>query len=138
MWIQKIIQIKSSKRGVSLITNKILFEVPEIKNIKTGMMNIFLKHTSASITINENVSSDVRRDLNKYLDKIAPENFNYEHSFEGNDDMPAHLKSSLIGVSINIPISNGNLELGTWQGIYLCEHRNNPGTRNIIITIHGE
>ena len=139
MWIQKEISIKPKGRGISIITEEIYSQLPELKKIRIGLANIFLKHTSASITINENVSSDVRSYLESHLNRIIPENSSYyEHSIEGPDDMPAHIKSSVLGCSLNIPISDGRFNLGTWQGIYLCEHRNNGGTRKIVVTINGE
>ncbi len=139
MWIQKEIILKSRNKGFHLITDEILSYTPEIKNIKIGLINILLKHTSASLTINENADPDVRSDMKKYFDEIVPENKKYfEHISEGSDDMPAHIKASLLGNAITIPITNGRLNLGTWQGIYLCEHRNYGGSRKIVITINGE
>jgi len=128
------ISIKVSKRGFFVITDKIL-EAIDISDIKIGMMNLFLKHTSASLTINENISSDVRYDLENFTSNLIPDGYDYIHSYEGADDMPAHIKSSLFGVSLNIPITNGKLNLGTWQGIYLNEHRDKPSVRNIVITV---
>ena len=133
---QKEIKIKAPKRGFFLITDKILQSI-EISDIKIGMMNLFLKHTSASLTINENASPDVRIDMEEISSKLIPDGYFYNHSLEGEDDMPAHFKSSMFGVSLNIPITNGDLNLGTWQGIYLNEHRNYPTTRKIVITISG-
>lgn len=139
MWLQKEITLRQKKRGFHLITNEVLNQVPEIKNISIGLMQVFIQHTSASLTINENADPDVRVDMESHFNKIAPENgSHYIHTSEGADDMPAHIKASLLGSSITIPITNGRLNLGTWQGIYLCEHRNNGGGRNIVITINGE
>ena len=139
MWLQKQITLKSRNRGFHLITDEILGALPELSNFQIGMINIFIQHTSASLTINENASSDVRTDMEKHFNKIVPENASYyEHIYEGADDMPAHIKASLLGQSLNIPIKNGQLSLGTWQGIYLCEHRNYGGARKIIVTINGE
>lgn len=139
MWIQKQITLKAKPRGFHIITDEILRNIPELSKIKIGMMNIFIQHTSASIAINENVSSDVRRDFERYFNKFVPENENYfEHTLEGKDDLPAHIKSTIIGQSVNIPVSNGSLNLGTWQGIYLCEHRNYGGNRDLVVTIWGE
>ncbi len=135
-FFQKSIFIKSEKRGFFVITDKILKEV-DIRNIKVGMMNLFLKHTSASLTINENVSYDVREDMEIISNRLVPDGYNYNHSLEGSDDMPAHFKSSMFGVSLNIPITDGRLNLGTWQGIYLNEHRDIPSKREIVITIFG-
>ncbi|MBU0474318.1 MAG: secondary thiamine-phosphate synthase enzyme YjbQ [Bacteroidetes bacterium] len=139
MTLQKEITITAKSRGFHIITNEILKQIPEIAKIKIGIANIFIKHTSASLTLNENVSSDVLRDMEKYFEKFVPEdNSFYEHNYEGNDDMPAHIKSSILGQSISIPITDGKLNLGTWQGIYLGEHRNYGGARKIVITILGE
>jgi secondary thiamine-phosphate synthase enzyme len=139
MWIQKEIILKSRSKGFHLVTDEILSFIPEIEDIKIGLFNIILKHTSASLTLNENADPDVRSDMKKYFDEIVPENKKYfEHTSEGSDDMPAHIKTSLLGNSITIPITNGGLNLGTWQGIYLCEHRNYGGNRNVMITINGE
>lgn len=139
MWIQKEIALKSRSRGFHLITNEILEQIPEISEITTGIANIFIKHTSASLTLNENASPDVRSDMEKHFNKMVPEDAPYyDHTMEGADDMPAHIKASLLGPSLTIPIKNGELNLGTWQGIYLCEHRNHGGARKITITINGE
>ena len=133
---QKSITIKATKRGFFVITDKILNSI-DISDIKTGIMNLFLKHTSASLTINENVSPDVRVDMEEISSSLISDGYNYHHSLEGADDMPAHFKSSMFGVSLNIPITNGRLNLGTWQGIYLNEHRDYPTTREIVITVWG-
>jgi len=139
MWIQKEITLKSRSKGFHLVTDEILSYLPEIKEIKIGLINILLKHTSASLTINENADPDVRNDMKKFFDEIVPENKKYfEHTSEGADDMPAHIKTSLLGNSITIPISNGRLNLGTWQGIYLCENRNYGGSRIVVMTINAE
>jgi len=123
------------KRGFHLITPQILNQISDFP--KVGLMNVFIKHTSAGITINENFDESVRYDFENSINKLFPDNSNhYTHTSEGDDDMPAHLKSSIIGVSLNIPITNYKLNLGTWQGIYLCEFRNNGGRRNIIVTIY--
>ena len=134
----KEITISNLPRGFNIITNKILNSLPEIKNIKNGILFLFIKHTSASLSINENADSTVRNDLENYFNKIIKEDLNeYEHNYEGEDDMPAHIKSTIIGSNLHIPINNGKLSLGTWQGIYLCEHRNIPSNRTIIVTILG-
>lgn len=139
MWLQKEISLRSRNKGFHLITDEVLSNIPEIHQIKIGLAHILLKHTSASITLNENADPDVRTDMKNYFDEIVPENKKYfEHTSEGADDMPAHIKSSLLGNSLTIPITNGKLNLGTWQGIYLCEHRNYGGSRKVIITINGE
>ena len=138
MWYQKQIQLTAKPRGFHLITHEILQAVPELRGIKRGLLHIFIMHTSASLTINENADPDVLIDLEASLNSIAPENFPYVHTCEGPDDMPAHVKSSLMGASVTVPLNNGNLVLGTWQGIYLCEHRNQAGSRKLTLTINGE
>ena len=138
-WKEKEIQIQASSRGFNLITDKILDQVSEISDYKVGVLHLFIKHTSASLTINENADYTVRDDLETHFNKIVPENSShFTHTFEGSDDMPAHIKTSIIGNSINMPIKKGKLDLGTWQGIYLCEHRDIPRTRKISIIINGE
>lgn len=136
---QQPLQLKERKRGFHLITIEIMHALPQINELKTGVCHIFIQHTSASLTINENADPTVRKDFETWFNKAVPENDrNYLHNDEGADDMPAHLKTSLLGNSIMIPIRNGKLALGTWQGIYLCEHRNYGGQRNLIITVWGE
>ena len=136
---QKEISLKPYPRGYHLITGKILEEVPEIKDINIGWIQLFIKHTSASLTINENADSTVRTDFESHMNKMVPENAPYyQHNYEGADDMPAHIKSSLLGPSLTIPIKDGGLDLGTWQGIYLCEHRDYGGSRKVVITLMGE
>jgi secondary thiamine-phosphate synthase enzyme len=137
--IQKEIVIAQKKRGFHIITEEILRQVPELRTISKGTAHIFIQHTSASLTINENADPEVRLDFEKHFNKLAPENAPYyEHNSEGSDDMPAHLKSSILGNSVTVPITKGEFNLGTWQGIYLCEHRNYGGRRRLIITISGE
>ena len=137
--IQKEFSLKSRSRGFHLVTNEILEQVPEIKNISVGLVHVFIKHTSASLTLNENADPSVRVDMESHFNKLAPENAQYYiHTMEGPDDMPAHIKASLLGGSVTIPITNGRLNMGTWQGIYLCEHRNHGGARKIVVTITGE
>ena len=139
MWLQKEIRLKAKPRGFHLVTAEILRELPELANIKIGMLNVFILHTSASLTINENADPTVRQDFESYFNHAVPEDEPYyRHNDEGSDDLPAHLKSSILGCSLNIPITNGQLRLGTWQGIYLCEHRNRAGSRRIVVTIEGE
>ena len=139
MWIQKEIRLKPKTRGFHLITEELLHELPELRNFKIGMINVFIMHTSASLTINENADSTVRQDFESYFNRVVPEDDPYyRHQDEGSDDLPAHLKSSLLGSSLNIPIADGGPRLGTWQGIYLCEHRNCGGERRIVVTIQGE
>lgn len=135
---QKTISLPSFPRGSHLITDLIVRNMPEIKTVKAGLLNLLIQHTSASITINENFCSDVRTDLNAWMDKAVPEDFPWDHTDEGADDMPAHVKSSLMGASLNIPITDGELNLGTWQGIYLNEHRNHGGSRKIVLTVTGK
>jgi len=135
---QKEIKLPAYSRGFHLITDAIVKSFPEIKKIKTGMLHIFIKHTSASLTINENADPTVRIDFESHLNKMVPENAPYFlHNYEGSDDMPAHIKTSLMGSNVQIPITNGKLNIGIWQGIYLCEHRNFGGFRSLVITVFG-
>jgi secondary thiamine-phosphate synthase enzyme len=135
---QKEIQLLPLKRGFHLITEAILAEFSEIKNIQIGQLQVFIKHTSASLTINENADASVRVDFESHFNKMVPENAPYYiHTYEGSDDMPAHLKASLLGASVTVPITNGKLNVGIWQGIYLCEHRNYGGGRKLILTAFG-
>ena len=137
-WYQKEIELNPKKRGFHLITNELLNQLPEIKNISVGILYIFIKHTSASLTINENADPTVRIDMETHFNKMVPENAPYYmHDTEGSDDIPAHLKSVILGNSLSIHITNGKLNLGIWQGIYLCEHRNHGGSRRLVITISG-
>ncbi len=139
MWTQKEIHLKPKARGFHLITDELLRELPELRNVRIGMMNIFILHTSASLTINENADPTVREDFERYFNRAVPEGAPWHlHQDEGPDDLPAHLKSSLLGNSLNIPIADGRPRLGTWQGIYLCEHRNLGGRRRVVVTIQGE
>ena len=135
---QKEIKLSPFSRGFHLITDVILKNLPELNEISVGFVQVFIKHTSASLTINENADPSVRLDFESHLNTMVPENAPYYiHTYEGADDMPAHIKSSLMGTSIQIPITNGKLNLGIWQGIYLCEHRNHGGSRSIVITAFG-
>ena len=135
---QKEIQLQPFKRGFHLITKKILAEFSEIKFINKGFLKVFIKHTSASLTINENADPTVRVDFESHFNKMAAEHEScYIHTDEGSDDMPAHIKSSLLGSSVEIPITKGKLNLGIWQGIYLCEHRNYGGSRNLVVSVFG-
>ena len=139
MWIQKEISLKAKPRGFHLVTNEILNQLPELYDFEIGMMNVFIHHTSASLTINENADPSVRDDFESFFNDVVAENKPYfTHTYEGSDDMPAHLKGSMLGFDINIPITCGRLNLGTWQGIYLCEHRNHGGPRKLVITINGQ
>ena len=137
-FFQKEIRLKPYSRGFHLITDTILDAVPDIKLIHVGQLQVFIKHTSASLTINENADATVRTDFESHFNVMVPENAPYyRHTYEGSDDMPAHIKSSLLGASVNIPITNGELNLGIWQGVYLCEHRDYGGSRTIVITAFG-
>tara|TARA_B110000196_G_scaffold40724_1_gene31130 strand:- start:1046 stop:1465 length:420 start_codon:yes stop_codon:yes gene_type:complete len=139
MWIQKEISLNPRQRGFHLITDEVLKHLPEVQEIELGIMQVFIKHTSASLTINEDADPTVRDDFESHFNQMVPENAPYyQHTFEGPDDMPAHLKSSILGSSVNIPITDGKLNLGTWQGIYLCEHRNRGGSRKLVVTIQGK
>jgi len=137
-WSRQSIELASRPRGFHLITEEIVGWLPEIADIRVGLVHLFLQHTSASLSINENADPDVPLDLESALSAIAPEAFAFRHTCEGPDDMPAHVKSSLLGCSLTIPIGEGRLLLGTWQGIYLCEHRNHGGRRRVIATISGD
>tara|TARA_Y100001960_G_scaffold252717_1_gene269925 strand:+ start:99 stop:524 length:426 start_codon:yes stop_codon:yes gene_type:complete len=137
-WYQKEITISGKPRGFNLITDEILNNI-DISQYKIGIMHLHIMHTSASLTVNENADSTVREDMESYFNKFVPESEPYyKHTFEGSDDMPAHIKSSLLGNSVSLPIKNGSLNLGTWQGIFLCEHRNSSHIRRITATINGE
>jgi secondary thiamine-phosphate synthase enzyme len=136
---QQALRLPQRKRGFHLITMELVQAFPQLSTIKTGMLQVFIQHTSASLTINENADPTVRKDFETYFSKAVPENDPaYLHNDEGPDDMPAHLKAALLGSSVMIPIRNGRLALGTWQGVYLCEHRNYGGSRNILMTAWGE
>jgi len=136
---QKEITLKPYPRGFHLITHDIVTSFGELKEIKTGLLHVFIKHTSASLTLNENADPTVRMDFESHFNHMVPENSSYyKHNYEGDDDMPAHIKSSLLGSSITIPVTNGRINAGTWQGIYLCEHRNYGGSRNLVLTVYGE
>ncbi|WP_282124303.1 secondary thiamine-phosphate synthase enzyme YjbQ [Algibacter mikhailovii] len=138
-YFQKELQLKNYTRGFHLITDEILNAVPEINKIGIGQLQVFIKHTSASLTINENADFTVRTDFESHFNVMVPEHASYfEHTYEGSDDMPAHIKSSLLGASVQIPITNGKLNLGIWQGIYLCEHRNFGGRRRVVVTAFGQ
>jgi len=135
---QQTLSLRERRRGFHIITTEVENALPEIAQLKMGMCQIFIQHTSASLTINENADPTVRVDFETFFNKNVPENDpDYEHDYEGSDDMPAHLKSSLLGSSVSIPIRNGRLALGTWQGIYLCEHRNHGGQRRLVVTVWG-
>jgi secondary thiamine-phosphate synthase enzyme len=139
MWHQTKITLSPKPRGYHIITDEVLKKIPEIKKIETGIAHIFIQHTSASLTINENADPSVRRDFATHFKRMVPEDTSmYEHTLEGPDDMTSHIKSSMLGSSVSIPITSGKLHLGTWQGIYLCEHRNRGGSRKLVVTLTGE
>jgi secondary thiamine-phosphate synthase enzyme len=139
VWIQREIELRARARGFHLVTSEIVDAVPELRSISTGFATVFMQHTSASLTINENASPDVRRDFAAWFDRAVPDGADYfAHTVEGPDDMPAHIKTSLTGSSLTIPVSNGELMLGTWQGIYLAEHRHRGGPRRVVFTAFGE
>ena len=139
MWLQKEIRLKEKRRGFHLISGEILAQLPELSRINFGLAHIFIQHTSASLTINENADPTVRSDFEAVFNRLVPENQPYyQHTLEGSDDLPAHIKSSLLGPSLTIPVTDGAFNLGTWQGIYLCEHRNHGGSRRLVITLQGE
>jgi secondary thiamine-phosphate synthase enzyme len=138
-WIQKEFAIKARPRGFHLITDEVIAAVPELAAVRVGVAHVFLLHTSASLCINENADPDVRGDLERHFNVVAPENApHYRHTLEGPDDMPAHIKAALIGTSVTIPVRDGRLVMGTWQGLYLCEHRDRGGARRVVVTVAGE
>ncbi len=139
MWTQKTIQLKACARGFHLITRDIEQALPELADLSVGLLHVFIQHTSASLTINENADPTVRVDFEEVFSRLVPENQPYyKHNDEGPDDLPAHIKSSLLGPSLTIPVTNGKLALGAWQGIYLCEHRDYGGSRRLVLTVQGE
>jgi secondary thiamine-phosphate synthase enzyme len=137
-WSQREITLRPRPRGVHLVTPEIVEAIPELKDLRIGLAHLFLRHTSASLTLNENASPDVRRDFESWLNVAVPEDFAWTHTLEGRDDMPAHVKASLMGASLSLPIAGGRLALGTWQGVYLCEHRDRGGPRSLLVTLTGE
>lgn len=139
MWLQKEFFLPEKRRGFHLVTDEIVAAAPELKSIRCGLFHLFIKHTSASLTINENADPTVRTDLESHFNVYVPERAPYyRHDYEGDDDMPGHIKNCLLGSSLTIPVTEGALNLGVWQGIYLCEHRNQGGKRRFVATIHGE
>lgn len=139
MWIQRRVGLKARSRGFHLVTEEICRQLPELTRLSVGLAHFFLQHTSASLSLNENADPAVRRDMESYFNRLAPENAPYfEHVEEGPDDMPAHLKSALLGSELTVPVREGQLQLGAWQGIYLGEHRNRAAERAVIVTLHGE
>ncbi len=137
-WTQRTVELSPRGRGFHLITEDVLAALPEVGELRVGLLHLFLQHTSASLSINENADPDVPLDLESSMSAIAPEDFPHRHTCEGRDDMPAHVKSSLLGCSLSVPIREGRPCLGTWQGIYLCEHRNHGGRRRVVATVWGE
>ena len=139
MWIQTEITLRPRPRGFHLVTDEVLAGAPRLSELRTGLVQVFIQHTSASLTLNENASPDVLRDFAAWFDRAVPDGADYfRHTLEGDDDMPAHIKSSLTGASLVLPVRDGRLALGTWQGIYLCEHRDNGGPRRLVLTAFGE
>ena len=139
MWIQRAIELPPHPRGFHLVTREVLAALPELAELRVGLLHLLIQHTSASLTLNENASPDVRRDFESWSNAAVPEDARYwTHTVEGADDMPAHVKASLMGPSLSLPVRDGRPALGTWQGIYLCEHRDHGGRRRIVATAHGE
>jgi secondary thiamine-phosphate synthase enzyme len=138
MWVQREIRLRPRERGFHLVTREVVSQLPELGDVRVGLLHLFIRHTSASLTLNENASPDVRDDFEAYFDEAVPEDAPYwTHTIEGPDDMPAHIKASLLGPSLTLPVADGRLGLGTWQGIYLCEHRNDGGARSLVATLQG-
>ena len=139
MWVQREITLRPVPRGFHLITRDVVEAVPELRSLRVGLLHVFIRHTSASLTLNENASPEVRADLDTWLDRAVPEGAaNWTHTLEGDDDMPAHVKAALMGPSLTLPLRGGRPALGTWQGIYLCEHRDRGGPRSLLVTLNGE
>jgi secondary thiamine-phosphate synthase enzyme len=139
IWVQREVRLAPRPRGFHLITEEVVESVPELDRIAVGMAHVFIRHTSAALTLNENASPAVRRDFRSWFDDVVPEDAPYwTHTLEGADDMPAHIKASLLGPSVTVPVTRGRLALGTWQGIYLCEHRDSGGAREVVVTSWGE
>jgi secondary thiamine-phosphate synthase enzyme len=139
MWVQREIRLRPRPRGFHLVTREVLEGIPEVRDLRVGLLHVFIRHTSASLTLNENASPDVRDDFEAYFNAVVPEDAPYwTHTIEGPDDMPAHIKASVLGPSLSLPVAGGRLALGTWQGIYLCEHREHGGPRSLVATLSGE
>jgi secondary thiamine-phosphate synthase enzyme len=139
MWLQREVTLRPRPRGFHLVTGEIEAGVPELRELRVGLAHLFIRHTSASLTLNENASPDVRRDFESWFGAAVPEDAPYwTHTLEGPDDMPAHIKASLLGPALSLPVRDGRLALGTWQGVYLCEHRNRGGPRSLLVTLFGE
>ncbi len=137
-WVQRELSLPPMPSGLHVITSQVVEALPELERCNAGLLHIFILHTSASLLINENADSDVAADLEQSLDRLAPEDFPYQHTCEGPDDMPAHIKTALTGTSLTIPVREGRLALGTWQGVFLCEHRRRATGRRLVLTLHGE
>jgi secondary thiamine-phosphate synthase enzyme len=139
MWHQREVSLRARSRGFHLVTDEVVEGVPELREMRIGLAHLFLRHTSASLTLNENASPDVRRDFRAWFDRAVPDGADYfQHRLEGPDDMPAHIKTSLTGSGLVLPVADGDLALGTWQGVYLCEHRDDGGSRSLLVTLFGE
>ena len=138
MWCQRSLKLNPYRRGFHLVTDQVRQAMPEIQSLEMGMLSVFIQHTSASLTINENADPDVRHDFELAINHVVPEKLPYIHTIEGPDDMPAHVKASLLSQNVMIPVGNGRLILGTWQGIYLCEHRNQAESRRLVLTLWGQ
>ncbi|MBB6016316.1 secondary thiamine-phosphate synthase enzyme YjbQ [Deinococcus radiopugnans] len=139
MWHQRELTLRPHPRGFHLITREVVSALPELAGVRVGLLHVFIQHTSASLTVSENASPDVRRDFERYFNHAVPDGWaGFEHTLEGDDDMAAHIKASVLGVSLSLPVRDGRLALGTWQGIYLCEHRNSGGARRLVLTLMGE
>jgi secondary thiamine-phosphate synthase enzyme len=138
MWLQREVTLDARPRGFHLVTDEVLGALPELRSLRVGLLHLLIQHTSASLTLNENASPDVRRDFETWFTRAVPEDADWAHSLEGPDDMPAHIKASVLGPSLTLPIAGGRPALGTWQGIYLCEHRDRGGRRTLVATAFGE
>lgn len=138
MWHQTTLTLPAFPRGFHLVTRQVLEAIPQLRDVQVGLLHVFIQHTSASLTINENADADVRTDFETAMNHAVPEDLDYVHTLEGPDDMPAHVKASMLGSSVSIPIRDGRPQLGTWQGIYLCEHRNHASRRSLVLTLWGE
>jgi secondary thiamine-phosphate synthase enzyme len=138
MWISRDLTLDARPRGFHLVTREVVDALPELRELSAGLLHVHIRHTSASLTLNENASPDVRRDFETWFGAAVPESFAWTHTIEGADDMPAHIKASLLGPSLTLPVRDGRLALGTWQGIYLCEHRDRGGPRSLTLTLTGE
>jgi secondary thiamine-phosphate synthase enzyme len=139
MWVQREIRLAARPRGFHLVTGEVLQALPELRDVRVGLLHLFIRHTSASLTLNENASPDVRDDFESFFNAAVPEDARYwTHTVEGPDDMPAHIKASVLGPALSLPVHGGRLALGTWQGVYLCEHRDHGGSRSLVATLQGD